>query len=65
VIASFLGVYLSFFIDSAPAPTIVLLMTIVFIAAFVFVTSRTASVQGREAALAVEPNDPGSGQSRM
>jgi manganese/iron transport system permease protein len=64
VIASFLGVYLSFFIDSAPAPTIVLLMTIVFIAAFVFVTSRTASLQGREAALAVEPNDPGSGQSR-
>lgn len=32
--ASFAGVYLSFFIDSAPAPTIVLLMTLVFIAAF-------------------------------
>jgi manganese/iron transport system permease protein len=31
---SLLGVYLSFFIDSAPAPTIVLLMTCVFIAAF-------------------------------
>ncbi len=31
---SFLGVYLSFFIDSAPAPTIVVLMTAVFIAAF-------------------------------
>ena len=27
VAASFLGVYLSFFIDSAPAPTIVLLMS--------------------------------------
>ncbi len=29
------GVYASFFIDSAPAPTIVLLMTAVFVAAFV------------------------------
>jgi manganese/iron transport system permease protein len=34
VLASFLGVYLSFFIDSAPAPTIVLLLSIGFIAAF-------------------------------
>ena len=34
-ITSFLGVYLSFFIDSAPAPTIVLLMSISFIAAFI------------------------------
>jgi manganese/iron transport system permease protein len=33
-VASFLGVYLSFFIDSAPAPTIVLLMTIGFVVAF-------------------------------
>lgn len=32
--ASFLGVYLSFFIDSAPAPTIVLVMTAMFVAAF-------------------------------
>ena len=31
---AFLGVYLAFFIDSAPAPTIVLLMTIVFLLAF-------------------------------
>ena len=58
VIASFLGVYLSFFIDSAPAPTIVLLMTIAFIAAFVLVTTRAARLQRHEAALAVEPNDP-------
>jgi len=43
----------------------VLLMTIAFMAAFVFVTIRTARLQGREAALAVEPNDPGSGQFRM
>lgn len=43
VIAAFFGVYLSFFIDSAPAPTIVLLMTIVFIAAFVVAISKTSS----------------------
>jgi manganese/iron transport system permease protein len=33
--ASFAGVYVSFFIDSAPAPTIVLLMAGTFVAAFV------------------------------
>ena len=33
--ASFFGVYLSFFIDSAPAPTIVLLMTVGFSMAFI------------------------------
>jgi len=38
--ASFLGVYLSFFLDSAPAPTIVLLMTIVFVVAFVLTALR-------------------------
>lgn len=42
VIASFLGVYLSFFLDSAPAPTIVLIMTIGFVAAFVFSIIRAA-----------------------
>ena len=41
VLASFFGVYLSFFIDSAPAPTIVLLMTIVFIGAFLVTSWRT------------------------
>ncbi|EPK7285784.1 iron/manganese ABC transporter permease subunit SitD [Citrobacter farmeri] len=40
VVTSFLGVYLSFFLDSAPAPTIVVLFTIIFIAAFVFATLR-------------------------
>lgn len=34
VTASLVGVYLSFFLDSAPAPTIVLLMTAAFIVAF-------------------------------
>lgn len=49
ILASFFGVYLSFFIDSAPAPTIVLLMTIGFIAAFVVTVSRAARVEPREA----------------
>jgi len=34
LVASLLGVYLSFLLDSAPAPTIVLLMSAAFIAAF-------------------------------
>ncbi|MFE0017611.1 metal ABC transporter permease [Mesorhizobium sp. NPDC059054] len=40
--ASLLGVYLSFFIDSAPAPTIVLLLTALFIAAFLVTTLKAA-----------------------
>jgi manganese/iron transport system permease protein len=51
VLASFFGVYLSFFIDSAPAPTIVLLLTIVFIAVFVAVTRKAARVEARTAAV--------------
>jgi manganese/iron transport system permease protein len=46
VVSSFFGVYLSFFIDSAPAPTIVLLMTAGFILAFVrarYIAARTAA----------------------
>ncbi len=43
---SLLGVYLSFFIDSAPAPTIVLLMAMVFALAFVVSVIRTARTQG-------------------
>jgi manganese/iron transport system permease protein len=50
VLASFFGVYLSFFIDSAPAPTIVLLMSVGFVAAFVFTVSRTSRSDTREAA---------------
>lgn len=55
VAASLLGVYLSFFIDSAPAPTIVLLMAVAFVLAFSAVTLRhersrrsAASEEGRE-----------------
>jgi manganese/iron transport system permease protein len=40
VVSSLVGIYLSFFIDSAPAPTIVLLMSATFIVAFVLTTLR-------------------------
>lgn len=46
VFSSMTGVYTSFFIDSAPAPTIVLVMTILFIAAFV----RTSVISRRNQA---------------
>lgn len=47
VTASFFGVYLSFFIDSAPAPTIVLLMTAMFLAAFIYSSQRNAKFEDR------------------
>ncbi|MET4633727.1 metal ABC transporter permease [Kaistia defluvii] len=49
VIASLSGVYLSFFLDSAPAPTIVLLLTATFIAAFLISTRRAARIETKEA----------------
>ncbi|MEI2299253.1 metal ABC transporter permease [Ensifer sp. MJa1] len=45
--ASFAGVYLSFFIDSAPAPTIVLLMTAMFLIAFVWSSWRTYRIEAQ------------------
>lgn len=45
ITVSFFGVYLSFFIDSAPAPTIVLLSAIVFIAAFIYSSKTQVKVQ--------------------
>ncbi|HXV32157.1 MAG TPA: metal ABC transporter permease [Sinorhizobium sp.] len=47
VVASFSGVYLSFFIDSAPAPTIVLLMTAIFLLAFAWSTWKTARMEAQ------------------
>ena len=41
-LSSLTGVYSSFFIDSAPAPTIVLLMTLIFIIAFFAAIRRNA-----------------------
>lgn len=42
IAGSFAGIYLSFFIDSAPAPTIVLLLALTFIAAFLHAARKTA-----------------------
>ena len=46
--ASVLGIWASFFIDSAPAPTIVLIMTTAFIAAFIREQVRYARIQSRD-----------------
>ncbi|GLK56903.1 manganese/iron transport system permease protein [Methylopila capsulata] len=45
VLGSFAGVYLSFFIDSAPAPTIVLALGLCFIAAFLRATQKAARLE--------------------
>lgn len=44
IVASELGVYLSFFIDSAPAPTIVLLLAAAFVAAFIYSAIKARAV---------------------
>ena len=43
--AAFFGIYLSFFIDSAPAPTIVLIMSIEFILVFITTVRRANNSQ--------------------
>ena len=43
LVSGIAGVYLSFFIDSAPAPTVILILTAVFIGAFVTTTRGTAA----------------------
>ena len=48
VSASFLGAYVSFFIDSAPAPKIVLLITLAFIATFLSRRTRGARERAAE-----------------
>lgn len=50
VSTSLAGIYLSFFLDSAPAPTIVLLLTASFILAFVFSRKGTAASAEAQAA---------------
>lgn len=45
VIGSFAGVYLSFFVDSAPAPTIVLFLTAGFLCTFIHAARRAAQVE--------------------
>jgi manganese/iron transport system permease protein len=41
LLSSFIGVYASFFIDSAPAPTIILVLSIIFICAFILSQLKT------------------------
>jgi len=41
MLSGILGVYTSFYLDSAPAPTIILILTIIFIAAFIRSNMRT------------------------
>ena len=48
VLSSLLGVYLSFFLDSAPAPTIVLLMSVIFIAALLRASLMTRRTEAGE-----------------
>jgi manganese/iron transport system permease protein len=52
VAASVFGVYLSFFLDSAPAPTIVLLLSLTFVVAFAVVTARHAEAASSAAGAA-------------
>ncbi|EFE06846.1 iron/manganese ABC transporter permease subunit SitD [Citrobacter youngae] len=47
VITSFMGVYLSFFIDSAPAPTIVVLFSLLFVMTFIYSTLRDRRLERR------------------
>lgn len=48
VLASFFGTYLAFFIDSAPAPTIVLLLTGIFAVALLIVSYRQARTETQQ-----------------
>ncbi len=45
VSSTFVGIYASFYFDSAPAPTIVLIMTVEFIIAFVYTVKRNRALQ--------------------
>ncbi|HGY5180796.1 iron/manganese ABC transporter permease subunit SitD [Citrobacter braakii] len=47
VITSFMGVFLSFFIDSAPAPTIVVLFSLLFVITFIYATLRDRRLENQ------------------
>lgn len=53
--AGFLGVYLSFFLDSAPAPTVILVLTATFALAFAARVARAKSAESAESAEAGRP----------
>lgn len=50
LVSGFTGVYLSFFIDSAPAPTVILVLTAIFIAAFIRANKKMRQATGDDAA---------------
>ena len=47
MVSGFLGVYLSFFIDSAPAPTIIMVLTVIFIGAFIRANRKMRRTTGK------------------
>jgi len=49
LVSMLVGVYLSFFLDSASAPTIVLVLTAIFLAAFIYRVITTARRSGEMA----------------
>lgn len=51
IIAAIVGIYLSFFIDSAPAPTMILVLTVMFILAFTRRLLQTARSSRKKAEL--------------
>jgi manganese/iron transport system permease protein len=48
MVSGLAGVYLSFFIDSAPAPTVILVLTTIFIAAFIRANCKMRQPQSYE-----------------
>ena len=49
MLSGVLGVYLSFYLDSAPAPTIILILTVIFIVAFIRSNLQTRRASARKA----------------
>ena len=60
VSAAFFGIYLSFFIDSAPAPTIVLVMSFKFIVVFLYTVRQSHKSQTAQPAELLPANNPNS-----
>jgi manganese/iron transport system permease protein len=54
MISGFAGVYLSFFLDSAPAPTIILVLTAIFIVAFVRANRKMRQATGTISQTAID-----------
>lgn len=54
---AFLGMYLSFFIDSAPGPTIILLLTINFIGVFTYTAIKNRYIEQKNIKITVTHDD--------